>query len=343
VAAPPATRRDPRRAEQAEVACIDEWQNHDGSRAFGGTCLNAGCIPSKALLESSELCTARSTSSRPRHRGDRIGVDRRDAAMQKRKAGIVKGMTGGIAAAASRPRASSALQGHGRLLGGRQDCGRVHGARRREADAVARHVVLASGSQPMELKAVPFDGKRIVDSWGALEFDAVPKRLGVIGAGVIGLELGSVWRRLGAEVVVLEAAEQFLAMADASWSPKEALKQLQEAGPRHPPWAPRSGGAKVDNGEVSVATRMPAGRAVGDRRQAGGRRRPRPFTQGLLGRGHGRRAGRARLHQGGRRLPHRCAQCLGRRRLRARADARAQGQGRGRHGRRTSSPACYGR
>ena len=81
---------------------------------------------------------------------------------------------------------------------------------------------------------MPFDGKKVVDSWGALEFDAVPKRLGVIGAGVIGLELGSVWRRLGSEVVVLEALEQFLFMADQQLA-KEALEALQEAGPRHPP------------------------------------------------------------------------------------------------------------
>ena len=86
----------------------------------------------------------------------------------------------------------------------------------------------------MALKSLPFDGKQIVDSWGALEFDAVPKRLGVIGAGVIGLELGSVWRRLGAEVVVLEALEQFLCMADQAGRQGSA-EALQEAGPRCPP------------------------------------------------------------------------------------------------------------
>src|SRR5262249_4803854 len=96
-------------------------------------------------------------------------------------------------------------------------------------ELTAKHIVLASGSTPMELKSVPFDGKQVIDSWGALELDAVPKRLGVIGAGVIGLELGSVWRRLGAEVVVLEALEQFLAIADGAIG-KEALKHFKKLG-----------------------------------------------------------------------------------------------------------------
>src|SRR5690606_8197108 len=93
----------------------------------------------------------------------------------------------------------------------------------------AKHVVLAAGSAPTQLKSLPFDGERIVDSWGALEFDAVPKRLGVIGAGVIGLELGSVWRRLGSEVVVLEALDTFLPMTDGAVS-KEALKHFRKLG-----------------------------------------------------------------------------------------------------------------
>src|ERR1700739_2431751 len=93
----------------------------------------------------------------------------------------------------------------------------------------ARHVVLASGSAPIELRSAPFQAPHIVDSWGALDLDAVPKRLGVIGAGVIGLELGSVWRRLGAETVVLEALPDFLAIADQQLA-KEALRHFKKQG-----------------------------------------------------------------------------------------------------------------
>jgi len=208
-----------------KVACIDEWKNHDGSHAYGGTCLNAGCIPSKALLESSELYH-RAQSEFGSH-GIKVGSLGLDlAAMQKRKAQIVKGSTQGITAL-FKAAGVTALPGHGRLLSGnRVEYTALDGE---QQVLSARHVVLASGSVPMELKSVPFDGKTVVDSWGALEFDAVPKRLGVIGAGVIGLELGSVWRRLGAEVVVLEALEQFLFMADQQVA-KEALKHFKKQG-----------------------------------------------------------------------------------------------------------------
>ena len=207
------------------VACIDGWKNRDGSMAFGGTCLNAGCIPSKALLESSELLhRAQHEFAAHGVKLDGIGVD--VAQMQKRKSAIVKGMTGGILgllkAAGVAP-----LVGHGRLLTGRKvEFTGADGAKR---TLEAKHVVLASGSEPMPLRGVEFDGKAVVDSWGALEFEAVPKRLCVIGAGVIGLELGSVWRRLGAETVVLEALEQFLPMADGAVS-KEAQRHFKKQG-----------------------------------------------------------------------------------------------------------------
>ena len=208
-----------------KAACIDEWKNYDGSATFGGTCLNAGCIPSKALLESSELFH-RAQSEFAAH-GIKTGAVSVDiVAMQKRKAGIVKNMTGGIVQLL-KSAGVTAMQGHGKLLPNRQVEFTAHDGSKQTLSA--RHVVLASGSQPMPLKSAPFDGKHIVDSWGALEFDAVPKRLGVIGAGVIGLELGSVWRRLGAEVVVLEAMPGFLAMADQQLS-KEALKHFKKQG-----------------------------------------------------------------------------------------------------------------
>lgn len=208
-----------------KAVCIDEWKNYDGSATFGGTCLNAGCIPSKALLESSELFH-RAQSEFASH-GIKTGAVSVDiAAMQKRKAGIVKTMTGGIVQLL-KSAGVTAMQGHGKLLPNRQVEFTAHDGTKQTLSA--RHVVLASGSQPMLLKSAPFDGKHIVDSWGALEFESVPKRLGVIGAGVIGLELGSVWRRLGAEVVVLEAMPGFLAMADQQLS-KEALKHFKKQG-----------------------------------------------------------------------------------------------------------------
>ncbi|MET0291817.1 MAG: dihydrolipoyl dehydrogenase [Steroidobacteraceae bacterium] len=207
------------------VACIDGWKNLDGTYAFGGTCLNAGCIPSKALLESSELFH-RATHEFKAHGIATGNVTVDVAAMQKRKAGIVKGMTGGIQSL-FKAAGVTALTGRGQLLPGKKV--KFTGADGSVRELTAKTVILASGSTPTALKSLPFDGKRIVDSWGALEFAEVPKRLGVIGAGVIGLELGSVWARLGASVVVLEAMDEFLSIADRQLA-KEALKQLQKQG-----------------------------------------------------------------------------------------------------------------
>jgi dihydrolipoamide dehydrogenase len=207
------------------VACIDEWKNRDGMYAFGGTCLNAGCIPSKALLESSELY-ARLREEFATHGIKVSGAELDLAQMQKRKGGVVRGMTQGIVAL-FKAAGVVGLQGHGKLLkGGKVEYTAPDGSKR---TLTAKNVVLASGSAPIELKAAPFKAPYIVDSWGALDLDAVPKRLGVIGAGVIGLELGSVWRRLGSEVVVLEALPDFLAFADQQLA-KEALRHLKKQG-----------------------------------------------------------------------------------------------------------------
>jgi len=207
------------------AACIDEWQNRDGSRAFGGTCLNAGCIPSKALLESTELYH-RAASEFKTH-GIGVGELAMDVAtMQSRKQKIVKQLTGGIAAL-FKSNGVTPFTGHGRLIAGNQ-VEMVDGDGGTSVIA-AKNVILASGSTPIELPIAPFDNDRIVDSWGALEFDAVPERLGVVGAGVIGLELGSVWQRLGAEVVILEALDEFLYMADAQIA-KEAQRAFKRQG-----------------------------------------------------------------------------------------------------------------
>jgi dihydrolipoamide dehydrogenase len=264
-----------------KVACVDEWKNTDGSFAFGGTCLNAGCIPSKALLESSELYQ-RAKDEFLVH-GIKIGDLTLDlAAMQKRRASVVKAMTGGITAL-FKANGVVGIQGHGRLLPGNKVL--VTGTNGAERTLEAKHVVLASGSVPVQLRNVLHDGKYIVDSWNALEFDAVPARLGVIGAGVIGLELGSVWRRLGSEVTVLEALDQFLPIADGAIA-KEALRHLKKQG------LDIKLGAKVQSAAVMVgAVDVVYSDAQGDHTLqvdklvvAVGRK---PFTQGLLAEGTG--------------------------------------------------------
>ncbi len=207
------------------VACVDDWRNADGTRQFGGTCLNVGCIPSKALLESSELYH-RAGSEFAAHgiAVDGVGLDL--DAMQKRKQGIVKQLTAGIEALL-KSAGVTAIQARGKLLGERKV--EVVGDDGTSRLLAAGHVVLATGSTPIELPVAPFDGERIVDSAGALEFSEVPARLGVIGAGVIGLELGSVWGRLGADVVLLEALDAFLPMVDEQVA-RDALKQFKRQG-----------------------------------------------------------------------------------------------------------------
>ncbi len=264
-----------------KVACVDEWKNGDGNYAFGGTCLNAGCIPSKALLESSELYQ-RAKDEFSVH-GIKIGDLKLDlAAMQKRRGSIVKAMTGGITAL-FKANGVVGIQGHGRLLPGNKVL--VTGADGAEKTLEAKHVVLASGSVPVRLKNVPHDGKYIVDSWNALEFDAVPARLGVIGAGVIGLELGSVWRRLGSEVTVLEAMEQFLPIADGAIA-KEAQRHFKKQGLDIKLGAKVSG-ATVAGGAVNVVYTDAQGEhtlQVDKLVVAVGRK---PFTEGLLAEGTG--------------------------------------------------------
>jgi dihydrolipoamide dehydrogenase len=208
-----------------KVACIDAWKNRDGSSALGGTCLNAGCIPSKALLESSELLyRAQHEFSAHGIKTGEISVDL--AAMQKRRATIVRNMTGGIASL-FKAAGVTAIFGSARLLAGRRV--EVTASDGTKSEISARHVVLASGSVPTELKSMPFDHQFILDSWDALELAAVPKKLCVIGAGVIGLELGSVWRRLGAQVVILEALDSFLAIADQQLA-GEAARHFKKQG-----------------------------------------------------------------------------------------------------------------
>ncbi|HFD79592.1 MAG TPA: dihydrolipoyl dehydrogenase [Gammaproteobacteria bacterium] len=204
-----------------KTVCVDEWTAPDGRAVLGGTCLNAGCIPSKALLESSEHY-ARACDGLASH-GVRVGAVKLDlGAMMARKDGIVGDLTRGIEQL-FKANGVHWIAGRGQLLAGRRV--RVREAGREQARTLeAAHVILAPGSSSMELKQAPLQGELVVDSAGALAFERVPKRLGIIGAGVIGLELGSVWRRLGAETVtLLEAQDSFLPMVDEQVA-KEALR-----------------------------------------------------------------------------------------------------------------------
>src|SRR5579863_5261738 len=238
-----------------KVACVDDWKNRDGSSAFGGTCLNAGCIPSKALLESSELYE-RAKSEFAVHGIQVNGVALDLATMQKRRAGIVRTMTGGVASLL-KAAGATAIHASARLLADRRV--EITAPDAAKSELTARHVILASGSIPTELKALPFDHERIIDSWDALELSAIPRKLIVIGAGVIGLELGSVWRRLGAEVVVLEALDNFLAIADQQLA-LEALRHFKKQGLDIRLGA-KVTGAAVANDSVSVQYQDTAGGA----------------------------------------------------------------------------------
>lgn len=204
------------------VACIDAF-TRDGKASLGGTCLNVGCIPSKALLDSSEKVEMleREAAEHGIH-VQNVSVD--IAKMLSRKNGVVDKLTGGIAFLFKKNKVKS-FHGVGKLLRAEGD-GWVLDAGGTEV--LAKNVILATGSLPRQLPLAPF-GDNIVDNSGALSFEQVPAKLGVIGAGVIGVELGSVWRRLGAQVIILEALPGFLMAADASVS-KEALKQLQKQG-----------------------------------------------------------------------------------------------------------------
>lgn len=193
-----------------KTACIDNWRNEKGEAVLGGTCLNVGCIPSKVLLHSSELYfQARTQFSVHGIQTGGLGID--VGVMQARKDKVVSHLTGGIESL-FKHNGVHWLQGGGRLLEGTRVEFTSH-----DGDVLCLDpdsVILATGSRPVSVDLAPLDGDRIVDSSGALAFNAVPPRLGIIGAGIIGLELGSVWNRLGSNVVLLEAQDNFLTMAD---------------------------------------------------------------------------------------------------------------------------------
>ncbi|MBA3903650.1 MAG: dihydrolipoyl dehydrogenase [Rhodocyclaceae bacterium] len=209
------------------AACVESepYADPKGEVRLGGTCLNVGCIPSKALLQSSELFE-QANHSFVMHgiSAEAVKIDVRT--MVKRKENIVTQLTGGIKHMFKKNKVTL-LPGHGSFvpqglpsLGGGEGAWEIDVA---GETVLAKHVIVATGSKPRQIDGISVDNKVICDNAGALSFDAVPKRLGVVGAGVIGLELGSVWKRVGAEVTILEAMPDFLAAADAAVA-KEAWK-----------------------------------------------------------------------------------------------------------------------
>jgi len=206
------------------AACVESASYADpkGEVRLGGTCLNVGCIPSKALLQSSELYE-QANHSFIMHgiKMDAVKID--VGTMVKRKENIVNQLTTGIRGLFKKNKVTL-LAGHGSFAGRENGQWLVDVAGKDGTERVAaKHVIVATGSKPRHLAGIPVDNKVICDNAGALDFTETPKRLGVIGAGVIGLELGSVWKRLGAEVTILEAMPDFLAAADQSVA-KEAWK-----------------------------------------------------------------------------------------------------------------------
>lgn len=208
-----------------KTACVEKWINKQDKPALGGTCLNVGCIPSKALLESTELYESAN------HNFADLGINVTDLSLDvpkmiSRKDQIVKELTGGIAML-FKQNGIDWLQGEGQLLGDKKV--QITDSKGEKTTVQAGNVILATGSVPIELSATPLDGDIVVDSAGALDWESVPGSVCVIGAGVIGLELGSVWRRMGSEVVLLEAQDTFLPMVDGAIA-KEAKRAFEKQG-----------------------------------------------------------------------------------------------------------------
>ena len=208
-----------------KTACVEKWHDDKNDPVYGGTCLNVGCIPSKALLDSShKFAEASHDFAVHGIKLDKIEIDVPE--MIGRKDKIVKQLTQGVKGLFAANKVEG-IQGTGKLLKGKKV--EVTAADGSKQQLEADHIILAAGSEPIDIPPTPVDQETIVNSTGALEFSAVPKRLGVIGAGVIGLELGSVWARLGSEVTVIEAMDTFLPAVDTQVA-KEAAKVFAKQG-----------------------------------------------------------------------------------------------------------------
>lgn len=208
-----------------KTACIEKWKNPQGKNVLGGTCLNVGCIPSKALLDSSHHYH----DIQHNYAEHGISCDNPQidiSKMMARKDKVVGALTQGIVGLFKKNKVTR-IEGMAKLAGGTSV--EVTAENGSKQTISADNIIIASGSVPVDIPVAPTDNNLIVNSTGALSFDAVPKRLGVIGAGAIGLELGSVWSRLGAEVTILEAMPDFLATADRKIA-AAALKTLKGQG-----------------------------------------------------------------------------------------------------------------
>ena len=232
-----------------KTACIDEWKTADGKPALGGTCTNIGCIPSKALLQSSE--NFEQAGHHFADHGVKVkGVELDLAQMMKRKDQVVKASNDGVAYLFKKNKVTF-FHGRGTFVSPGEI--KVGGE-----TLSAKNVIVATGSVPRALPGAPFDEKLILSNDGALAISDVPKRLGIVGAGVIGLEMGSVWRRLGSEVTILEALPAFLGAADEQVA-REAAKIFARQGLRIQPGVKISG---VKSGkDVAVAYTDAEGKA----------------------------------------------------------------------------------
>jgi dihydrolipoamide dehydrogenase len=206
------------------VACVDEWKGADGKPALGGTCTNIGCIPSKALLQSSE--NFEQVGHHFAEHGVKVkGLELDLAQMLRRKDKVVKQNNDGITYLFKKNKVTH-FHGRGSLAA---TSGGDHFIAVGKESLAAKHVIVATGSTARPLPGAAFDEKLILSNDGALALAEVPKRLGIIGAGVIGLELGSVWRRLGAQVTILEALPAFVGAADEQIA-REAAKVFAKQG-----------------------------------------------------------------------------------------------------------------
>ena len=207
-----------------KTACIEKSFDADGNSQLGGTCLNVGCIPSKALLDSSHRYS--DAINHFSTHGIEVSKPKLDIAkMMQRKNKIVTQLTAGVTGLFKANKVTQIL-GHAKII----DSTHIAVTSKDGSETLeTKNIVIATGSSPINIPVAEINNKDIVDSTGALEFDSVPKKLGIIGAGVIGLELGSVWSRLGSEVTVLEAMDEFLPMADKRIS-KDVLKEFNKQG-----------------------------------------------------------------------------------------------------------------
>ena len=208
-----------------KTACIEEYVDAKNNPTFGGTCLNVGCIPSKALLDSSHRY--QEATSHLKIHGIEVGsVDLDIPAMMKRKNDIVAKLTGGIDGLFAANKVTP-IAGRGKVLADSKV--QITNIEGKKEIIESKNIIIASGSSPIEIGSAIFNDTNILDSTGALEIEKVPETLGVIGAGVIGLELGSVWARLGSKVTVIEAMDDFLFMADKEVA-KETFKDFKKQG-----------------------------------------------------------------------------------------------------------------